>query len=69
MWERDRTSENNKITLKKKFEKYHVPDSSHDVGAGANVDDVRVPLEVVCRVVDAKRLVNRYLATLVNISI
>ena len=28
-----------------------------------------MPLEVVCRVVDAKRLVNRYLAALVNVSI
>ena len=27
MWGRGRTSENNKIKLKKKFEKYHVPDT------------------------------------------
>ena len=43
--------------------------SSHYVRACAKVDDVRMPLEVICCVVDAKRLVNRNLAALADISI
>ena len=43
--------------------------SGHDVRACAKVDDIRMPLEVVCRIVDAKRLVNRNLAALVDIGV
>ena len=43
--------------------------SSHYVRVCVKVDDVRMPLEVICCVVDAKCLVNRNLAALADISI
>jgi hypothetical protein len=43
--------------------------SDHDIGPRAEVDDIRTPLEVVCRVVDAQRFVDGDLAALVDISL
>ena len=42
---------------------------NHDVGPCAEVDDVRTSLEVVCRVVDAQCLVDRDLASLLDVGV
>ena len=43
--------------------------SDHDIGSCAEIDNIRMPLEVVSRVVDTQGFVNRYLASLVDIGV
>lgn len=41
----------------------------HDVGAGVDIDNVGMPLEVIRPIINAKCLVNGYFATLINVGI
>ena len=42
---------------------------NHDIRSRADIDNVRTPLEVVCSIIDAQCLVNRYIAVLVDVGV